>query len=101
KSREGGISMGVELEKGGWQRGRAFGVHRVAGFGPVMNHGPYRSIFLNSDCHLGYPPHEEPLDKRLAGDDSKAGTGSSAPQSMGGRIAGRFKPLGDHNPRFA
>src|SRR5262245_22375356 len=47
------IPIGIELKKGGWQRIRAFGVHCVAGFGPVMNHGPYRSIFLNSDGHTG------------------------------------------------
>src|SRR5262245_30108377 len=87
ENRDAGIPIGIEFEKGGGQRIRAFGVHGVAGFGPVVNHGPYRSILLNSDCHLGYPPHDEPLDKRLAGDDSKAVTGSSAPQSMGGRIA--------------
>ena len=33
--------------------------HRVAGFGAVVNHGPYRSIFLNSDGHIGYPPHDD------------------------------------------
>src|SRR5262249_18420038 len=51
--------VGIEFEKGGPQRIRAFGVHGVAGFGPVMNHGPYRSIFLNSDGHIGYPPHDD------------------------------------------
>src|SRR5262249_2242190 len=87
ENRDAGILIGIEFEKGGGQRVRTFGVHGVAGFGPVMNHGPYRSILLNSDWHLGYPPHDEPLDKRLAGDDSKAATRSSAPQGMGGRIA--------------
>src|SRR5262249_48431430 len=87
ENRDAGILVGIEFEKGGGQRVRACGVHGVAGFGPVVNHGPYRAILLNSDCHLGYPPHDEPLDKRLAGDDSKQVTGSSAPQSMGGRIA--------------
>src|SRR5262249_46253412 len=80
ENRDAGILIGIEFKKGGGQRIRAFGVHGVAGFGPVVNHGPYRSILLNSDCHLGYPPHDQPLDKRLAGDDSKAVTGSSAPQ---------------------
>src|SRR5262249_48903576 len=55
-----GVLIGIEFEKGGGQRIRAFGVHCVAGFGPVMNHGPYRSIFLNPDCHMGYPPRDDP-----------------------------------------
>ena len=47
--RNGGILVGIEFKKGGGQRIRAFGVHRVAGFGPVVNDRPYRSVFLDSE----------------------------------------------------
>jgi hypothetical protein len=59
EDRDASVLVGIEFKKRGCQRIRACGVHGVAGFGPVVNHGPYRSIFLNSDGHIGYPPHDD------------------------------------------
>src|SRR5262249_29817806 len=59
EDRDASILVGIEFKKRGCQRIRALGVHGVAGFGPVVNHEPYRSIFLNLDGHIGYPPHDD------------------------------------------
>jgi hypothetical protein len=49
---DGGILVGIEFKKRGGQRIGAFRIHGVAGFGPVVNDRPYRSVLLDPDCHV-------------------------------------------------
>ncbi len=50
----GGILVGVEFKKGRGQSIGARRIHGVAGFGPVVNHRPNGSVFLNFDRHSGF-----------------------------------------------
>src|ERR1700738_2098666 len=57
--RDRSILISIKFKKGGCQRIRTHGVHCVTRFGSIVDHCPYRSVFFNSDCHIGLPFYDE------------------------------------------
>ena len=51
EDRDRGLLSASNSRKAAVKRVGACRVHGIAGFGPVVNDRPHRSVFLDSDCH--------------------------------------------------